>query len=175
MRCIRLTPPNPPNPRQVVRSSELSVIQNHLRAPKQRDRFACFAMCHCCIPHLRCAPHVYGIRAAFNRTFARRAQVIRFEFDGREVRGAIRKVGQTTIAAARIGQCHHGAGVQESVCRHDRFPNRQLGLRFTGADVRNPDAKQAWEHVGASAVEVVGSHGGYGHVWTCVSSGGGRG
>lgn len=104
MRCIRLTPPNP---RQVVRSSELSVIQNHLRAPKQRDRFSCFAMCHCCIPHLCCAAHVYGFCTAVDSSFARGAQVIRFEFDRREIGGTVGQICEASVPAARVGERDH--------------------------------------------------------------------
>ncbi|EEF25132.1 conserved hypothetical protein, partial [Ricinus communis] len=53
-------------------------------------------------------------RGCHHRAIARGAEVIGFQLDGGEVLRALRQVRETRIAAGRVGQRHHAAGVQKT-------------------------------------------------------------
>ena len=59
-------------------------IQNHLRAPEQRDGLASFPVRDDGVPHLRGFPQVRGGSHTLDRSVPRSAKVIGLQFERRE-------------------------------------------------------------------------------------------
>src|SRR5436190_7118733 len=99
--------------------------EDHLRAPKERDRGAAFLNADHCVPDLRRAAKVHGGGAAENRAVSRGAEEVRLQLEGGEAARALRQVRDAAVAAARVRERDHRRGVQEAVGRHHLAAHRQ--------------------------------------------------
>src|SRR5438094_144712 len=108
------------------------------------------------IPDLRGTAKVQRRRAADDRAVARGAEKVRLQLDGREAARPRGQRGDAAVAGARVGQRHHGGGVQVTIRGHDLTRYGEPALNQSRLDRENFHTEKARQMAGAETLEVVG-------------------
>ena len=83
-----------------------------------------------------------------------RAEEVRLELDGREADRAVGQVEDAAVAARRVGESDHGAGVQVAVRRHVLVLEREPCAGESVADLVELDPEQPGKPRGAHLLQL---------------------
>ena len=103
-----------------------------MRTAEQRNGFA--LVTDNGIPDLRGAPHMYGTGGHFNFAFTCGAEMIGFQFNGREITCTFRQTGDATITTGGIGQRDDATRMQITVGRQQMGKNVKFSFNFALSD-----------------------------------------
>src|SRR5262245_5803420 len=116
-------------------------VQEQLGAAKEGERLAVLVTDRR-VPDLRGATPVDTPRFGVQRPLERRGEEVRLQLDRREARRAVGQRSDAAVAAGRVRQSDHGAGVEVAVRREQLRPQRQVHAHMSLLDRVDLDPEQ---------------------------------